>query len=321
MCAMRNSLPFISPWPLATTALKASRNSLTMAPESTPAGDSSAVTAAAGEIAVAQLANVVESGAEGGKQRGGGSISRLALGGRFALFAQVKVIARGPRGFHALPGALAHRAVGQAGGNHERFLRSADDEVHSPAIDVEVRGAESGDGVDHEQSVVSGCANEFRDSFHVVAGASRSLSGLHVDGAHAGSEARFDFVKREGLSIGLTEHIDVACVGLAERGPALAELSGRQDEDVVARRGQVRDAGLHHAGAGTSEHQDIVLGSDEFLHVGEHAGEQAAEIRSAVMGGKGGFGELGRRKERRWSGSKEAILAQHGMSPWERDGK
>src|ERR1035441_2524013 len=51
MCAMRNSLPFISPCPLATTASKASRNSFTILLESVPSGAQIAVSAAAREDA------------------------------------------------------------------------------------------------------------------------------------------------------------------------------------------------------------------------------------------------------------------------------
>src|SRR5581483_1239503 len=47
---MRNSLPFISPWPFATTAEKFSRNSFTIAPESSPAGAEIAVKAADGQL-------------------------------------------------------------------------------------------------------------------------------------------------------------------------------------------------------------------------------------------------------------------------------
>ena len=45
-----NILPFISPWPFATTIAKRSRNSFTIALESTPLGGNIAVTAAAGHV-------------------------------------------------------------------------------------------------------------------------------------------------------------------------------------------------------------------------------------------------------------------------------
>ena len=48
MWAMRNSLPFMSPWPFATTAENDSRNSFTSLLESTPAGAVTAVSAAPG---------------------------------------------------------------------------------------------------------------------------------------------------------------------------------------------------------------------------------------------------------------------------------
>src|ERR1039458_4438898 len=51
MCAMRNSLPFISPCPFATTASNPSRNSFTILLESMPSGAQIAVSAAAGDAA------------------------------------------------------------------------------------------------------------------------------------------------------------------------------------------------------------------------------------------------------------------------------
>ncbi len=131
--------------------------------------------AAGGEIAVAHLANEVERRAQRRKQRRRGSVSRFSLGRRLALFAEIEVVARILRRFHPLPRALADGAIRQARRNHQRLLRSADDDVNSPSVHVEVRGAEAGDGVHDQKRVATVLADEFRNSFYVVTRAGRAF--------------------------------------------------------------------------------------------------------------------------------------------------
>src|SRR5215469_16041580 len=184
MWAMRKILPFISPWPLATTAENDSRNSFTIFEESSPAGAFTAVSAAPGdEIAVAHLADEIKRRAERREQRGGGSVGRLALRRRLPLLAEIEVIARILGRFHTLPCTLAHGAVCQPGGNHQRLLRPTDDHVNPPTVDVEMGGAETSDRVDDEQRVVAILAHQLRDSLDVVARAGRTLGRLHENGA------------------------------------------------------------------------------------------------------------------------------------------
>ncbi len=93
----------------------------------------------------------VERGAEGGDERDGGGVGGLAAARVLALLAEVEVVARVVAGFHAVPGLGAYGEVGQAGRDHDGFLRAADEAVDAPGVHVEVRGAEAGDGVDDEE--------------------------------------------------------------------------------------------------------------------------------------------------------------------------
>ena len=76
---------------------------------------------------------------------------------------------------------------------------------------------------------------ELGDGFDVVADAGGGLGGLHEDGAGFELEGGFDLVEREGLAVGGFDDVDFAAEGFGEGGPALAELSGGEDEDAVSR--------------------------------------------------------------------------------------
>ncbi len=92
--------------------------------------------------------------------------------------------------------------------------------------------------------------------------------------------AALDLVEREGAAVRSFDHVDVAAEGFGEAAPALAELAGGEDEDAVAGRGEVGDGGLHGAGAAAREDDDVVLGADEVLELGEDAGVECAELRA-----------------------------------------
>ena len=86
--------------------------------------------------------------------------------------------------------------------------------------------------------------------------AGRGFSGLHEDGAGFKTERGFHLVEREGLAIGCGDDVDFAAEGLGEGRPALAELAGREHEDAVAGRGEVRHRGFHGTGAGGGKNDE-----------------------------------------------------------------
>jgi hypothetical protein len=93
-------------------------------------------------------------------------------------------------------------------------LRAADEDVDAPGVHVEVGGAEAGDGVDDEEGLGVFGFEEPGDAFDVVADAGGGLGGLDEDGAGFELEVGFDFVKVEGLAVGLFDDVDVAAEGL-----------------------------------------------------------------------------------------------------------
>ena len=166
-------------------------------------------------------------------------------------------------------------------------------------------GAESGDGVDHEQRV--GAFQQRGDGLHVVTRAGGGFGGLHVEHACA-LELGLDFAQIEGLAVGDLDQFDLAAEGLGEIAPALAKLSGGQHDDLVAGRSEVGNRGFHGAAAGGSENENVILGADEGLEIGKCTGEDFAEFRRAVMHVRGGDCILGGWKKRSRTGSKEPCL-------------
>ena len=63
----------------------------------------------------------------------------------------------------------------------------------------------------------------------------------------------------------VVDALHVEAVVLADLDPALAERAGDDDRDLVARAGEVRDRGLHRAGAGRAEEQHLALGAEDLL--------------------------------------------------------
>ena len=165
-------------------------------------------------------------------------------------------------------------------------------------------------------SIASGATSlmSFGDRFNVVANGGGGFGGLHVDGAMLGLEGGADFGEVEGLAVGGGHHVGLAAEGLGEAGPALAEFAGGEDQDAVAGRGEIRNRGFHGAGAGAGEQQDVVLGADEDLELGQHLLEEGAELGGAVVHVGGGHGELGGGQQRSRAWGIKTSLANHGLS-------
>ena len=110
---------------------------------------------------------------------------------------------------------------------------------HAPGINIEVGGAEAGDGIHNQQSVVARGAHQICDTADIVPRTGRTLRGLDEDCANLGREPGADFVERERLPVGHAHNFRFAAEGFHQSGPAFAELPRSEHEDVVAWRGQV----------------------------------------------------------------------------------
>src|SRR5207248_8685186 len=110
------------------------------------------------------------------------SVGGLAFGSRLPLLAQVEVVARILRRLHALPRSIAHGAIRQSGRNHDRFLRAANDDIDAPAIHVEVRRAQSRNGIDDKQGIRFLRQSSY--TLHTVARTRRDRKSTRLNSSH-----------------------------------------------------------------------------------------------------------------------------------------
>jgi hypothetical protein len=129
-----------------------------------------------------------------------------------------------------------HRAIGdrsecQARRAHQRLLRAGDDYVNTPFVLGQLNGAEARDRVHAEDRVVG--AHDLVDRPDVVDDAGRRLGLRDVDGPRGTIELAQGLVKAPGIDLGPPLEFDVPGVrpeGVAQLGPALAELAARGDD-------------------------------------------------------------------------------------------
>ena len=140
-------------------------------------------------------------------------------------------------------GDARHREPGRA---HQRLLRAGEDDVDAPRVGLERDRAERRDRVDDEHRV----ADRGLQRLHVGDDAGRGLGlGAEDDAGAALGDCRADLVGGRHLAPVVREPLHVEAVLLADRDPALAERAGGDDRDAVGRRAEVRDGGVHRAGA------------------------------------------------------------------------
>jgi len=267
--------------------------------------------AAFGEVSVGLAGDVVEGCAEASDEGYRWGIRAFAELGGFALLAEIEVVARVFAGFHGGPGAVADGEIGEAGWDHDGFLRTADEDVNTPGVYVEVGGAEAGDAVDDQQGFGIGGFERRGDGLDVVAGGGGGFGGLDVDGFGVGLQCCLNLFQIKGFAVGRGDEVDLAAEGFGEGDPAFTEFTGAEDEDAVAGRGEVADRGFHGSGAGAGQEQDIVFGADELFELGEDFGVEGAEFGGAVVDVRGGHGELGGWEQWGRSGGVEAGFAEH----------
>jgi hypothetical protein len=75
----------------------------------------------------------------------------------------------------------------------------------------------------------------------------------------------------------------VQSVGVRNIEPALAEFSTVYDQDFVAGRKQVCHRSFHRAGAGRSEHEDVILGAKDLFQPCTRFVEYLIKLRCPMM--------------------------------------
>ena len=190
---------------------------------------------------------------DGGRERA----LELRLAGARALPVVVEARARAER----LPGGRRDGGDAEPGRGHQRLLRAGGDDVDPPLVGLERDGAEARDRVDDDER--AGRPRGGGERLEVGDDAGGGLGVRQEDGLRAAEllEAGGEVVRARRLAPLVLDGLDVGAVGGGELLPALAERAGGDDDHAVAGRAEVRDGGLHRAGAGAGEEQDVVRGA------------------------------------------------------------
>ena len=133
-----------------------------------------------------------------------------------------------------------------------------------------MRCAQAGDGVDHQKRVRA--FEQARDSLNIVPHAGGAFRALHEEHAVISLEFFTHLLRLYRLTVRCAYRFQLATVGLGQALPALAELSRRNHQHLVAGRGQVGHGRFHGARAGGGEHHHIVLCADERFQISQHTG-------------------------------------------------
>jgi hypothetical protein len=104
---------------------------------------------------------------------------------------------------------------------------------------------------------------------------------------HAGTQAAVQLRRDDGgfgrFAPGDLHAIDPRAHALGDGREALAELSGHDDQHVVARAQHVGEGRLHGAGPRRTEEEDIAHGAEDAPQPGRGLGEDGVEFRPAMI--------------------------------------
>src|SRR4029077_8204680 len=93
-------------------------------------------------------------------------------------------------------------------------------------------------------------SDEFGDRLYIVTRAGGTFCALNVNHPNIRSQFLTNFIEREGFTIGGADDFHDGAEALSQISPALAEFTGSEHQDSVARRSQVRDRSFHHSRSG-----------------------------------------------------------------------
>ncbi len=145
----------------------------------------------------------------------------------------------------------------------------------------------------------------------VVGRAGRSFRSLYENRLGRGfrRQRAFDLLRGDYLTVRYRQHIGFQSVGFGDLRPALSELSGYADDHLVAPGEQVRNRGVHGAGAGGAEHQYIIGGSHHLLEIRQAGTVGLAEILGAMVNVRRHHRVQGRRIKRGRTRCEQALFS------------
>ncbi len=230
----------------------------------------------------------------------GGGVGRVELRHLGAGGLEVEVEGRRVEGVDLRPGLRADRHERQARRQHQRLLRADAEDVDAPRVRPAFHRADARDPVHGEHGVR--LRHGPADLLDGVAGAGRGLAQSSHHASRVGMllQGAGDPLGIDRLTPLDVEHDGVDAERLANVPPALGEVAGVQDDGLAAPGHGVDSGGLHGAGAGGSEDQDVVLRLEDLLQGGGTLDDDLLGLGRAVVDDRPGqfeqdvFGDRGR---------------------------
>ena len=201
---------------------------------------------------------------------------------------------------------------GQAGRGHQRLLRPRHDNVHAPLVLRQRHGADRRHRVHGDQRVVA--VGDLRQLLEVVDHAGRGLRERREHDRHVlvlGEPA----VQLGGVDLAapLGRPVDgLGAVGVAQLGPALAEVAAAGDQHGLPGTREVGDCRLHRTGARGGEHLHLVGGAEDQLEPLQDAGVDLHERGRPVIEHRLGH-HLRYRGRKRGRARRHQVLLQIGI--------
>ena len=249
---------------------------------------------------------------KGDRQHEGGVEDVLRLPRPFP----VEVVPRRGRAPLGLPNRLGDCGYGEPRRRHERLLGTGADDVDPPriiSIGKAPRLETASTTIAPEGRMASACACRSDD-----AGRRLGVRQQHGAGVAELGELRGDVLRPRDLPPLVAESGDLAAVPLGNLDPALAEGAGGDDEDAAAGSAQIRDGGLHGAGPGGGEQQNIGRCPADLLQAIEALAVDRQKVVGAMVDDRSADRRQHLRGHRGRPGREEVALGSHLTEPSER---
>jgi hypothetical protein len=128
-------------------------------------------------------------------------------------------------------------------------------------------------------------ADRLADRLDVMADAGATLHqrAEHGEGARMSGHELRDVDRSDGVTPRdlMSDDFDPKC--FADVAPALGENASFEDDRFAASRHRINDCSLHSAGAGTGEHDDVVLRAKNVTQAVEHFGQRCPRVGRTMM--------------------------------------